>query len=321
MKEDGKTTSSSLSSISFPQLDKMREDDEKEAFSGYDAPRGAQGGSTGGNGGRIRPREGNIAGAGNLGDSDSFSDSDNSDSPPPDPRKILAHCREHWDNARKRKYDRRYTKLLKLFKKAKRGKNSGPRQRKPEKLGIDPFDSSSTDTERFIQDVEIKLTYLKDSLVDDMDKICLVIPLLQKAAKQWYQGIHSYISKDAAKHEGKPFDPNNVLRTWDGFRTQLIPGFGGQSDRDRALQEWSQLVMRPGRIDHFIDEMVRLANVLGYSGEFVKDKARIGMTANLRHGWAHVDPPQEYMEYLDRLLQTGHQLENLSSFNQIVTKE
>ena len=59
--------------------------------------------------------------------------------------------------------------------------------------------------------------------------------------------------------------------------------------------------MRPGRIAHFIDEMVRLANVLGYSGEFVKDKAHIGMTANLRHVWAHGDPPHRYMEYLDRL--------------------
>ena len=79
--------------------------------------------------------------------------------------------------------------------------------------------------------------------------------------------------------------------------------------------------MRPGKIDHFIDEMVRLANVLGYSGEFVKGKARMGMTANLHHVWAHVDPPQGYMEYLDLLRQTGHQLEDLSSFNQIVTKE
>ena len=128
---------------------------------------------------------------------------------------------------------------MKLFKKAKRSKNSGPRQRKPEKLGIDPFDGSSTDTQRFIQDVEIKLTYFKDSLVDDMDKISLVIPLLQKAAKQWYQGIHTYISEDAAKHQGKPFDPNNMLRTWDGFRTGLISSFGGHLDRDCALQEWS----------------------------------------------------------------------------------
>ena len=80
-------------------------------------------------------------------------------------------------------------------------------------------------------------------------------------------------------------------------------------------------MIRPGRIDHYIDEMVRLANVLGYSREFVKDKARMGMTANLRHVWAHVDLLQGYMEYLDRLRQTGHQLEDVLSFNQIVTKD
>ena len=172
------------SSISFPQSDRRSEDDEKEAFDGDEAPRGARGGNTGGNGGGIPPRDGNVAGAGDPGDSGSSSDSDDSDSPPPDPRKILGRCRAHCDDAKKRKYDKRYAKLLKLFKKAKRGKDSGPRQRKRERLGIDPFDGSSTDTQRFIQDVEIKLTYFKDSLVDNMDKISLVIPLVQKAAKQ-----------------------------------------------------------------------------------------------------------------------------------------
>ena len=115
------------SSISFPQSDRMSEDEEEdERFSGYDVPRGVQGGNTGGNAGGIPPRDGNVAGAGDPGDSDSFSDRDDSDSPPPHSRKILGRRKEHWDDARKRKYDRRYAKLLKLFKKAKRGRNSGP---------------------------------------------------------------------------------------------------------------------------------------------------------------------------------------------------
>ena len=131
----------------------------------------------------------------------------------------------------------------------------------------------------------------------------------------------TYIGEDAAKREGKPFDPKNVLRTWEGFRTWLISSFGGHSDHDRALNQWIQLVMQPGKIDHFIDEMIRLANVLGYSREFVKDKARMGMTVNLRHVWAHIYPPPGYMEYQDRLRQMGHQLEDVFSFNRIVTKE
>ena len=67
--------------------------------------------------------------------------------------------------------------------------------------------------------------------------------------------------------------------------------------------------------------MIRLTNVLGYSEDFIKDKAGISMTANLRNAWAHVSLPQGYMEYLDQLRQMGHQLEEVSSFNPIVTKE
>ena len=84
-------------------------------------------------------------------------------------------------------------KLLKLFKKAKRCKNSGPWQKKLERLGVDLFDGSMTDTQRFIHDVEIELNYFKDFLVDDMDEITLVIPPVQKATNPWYQDIHSYI--------------------------------------------------------------------------------------------------------------------------------
>ena len=41
------------SSISFPQSDRMSEDEKEEAFSGYEMPREAQGGNSGGNGGGI----------------------------------------------------------------------------------------------------------------------------------------------------------------------------------------------------------------------------------------------------------------------------
>ena len=71
------------------------EDEEDERFSGYDMPKGTQGGNTGGDGGGIPPRDGNVAGAGDPGDSDPFSDCDESNSPPPDPLKILGRCRAH----------------------------------------------------------------------------------------------------------------------------------------------------------------------------------------------------------------------------------
>lgn len=66
-------------------------------------------------------------------------------------------------------------------------------------------------------------------------------------------------------------------------------------DRNCALQDWNNLVMQPDKVDYFIDELIRLANVLGYSGNFVKDKARISMTATLRNAWALIRPALDYM--------------------------
>jgi len=67
---------------------------------------------------------------------------------------------------------------------------------------------------------------------------------------------------------------------------------------------------------------MRLALELGYSGNFVKDKARVGITTDVRNAWALETPlPDEYVEYINLLRQTGHQLEDVASFNRTVTKE
>jgi len=56
--------------------------------------------------------------------------------------------------------------------------------KKLEKFGVDPFKAESTDTQRLIQDCEIKLNYFRESLRKDWDKVILVIPLLQGPAKK-----------------------------------------------------------------------------------------------------------------------------------------
>jgi hypothetical protein len=89
-----------------------------------------------------------------------------------------------------------------------------------------------------------------------MDKISLVIPLLHGAAKIWYHSIHVYINEDTAIHDKRPFNPKNELRTWEGFRKRLKASFGGHWDSDRALREWNGLVIQPGKVDQFIDELV-----------------------------------------------------------------
>jgi len=80
--------------------------------------------------------------------------------------------------------------------------------------------------------------------------------------------------------------------------------------------------MKLGKIDHFCDELMRLALELGYSGNFVKDKARVGITTDLHNAWALKTPlPNEYVKYINLLRQTGHQLEDVASFNRTVTRE
>jgi len=67
---------------------------------------------------------------------------------------------------------------------------------------------------------------------------------------------------------------------------------------------------------------MRLALELGYSGNFVKDKARVGISTDLRNAWALKTPlPDQYVEYINLLRQTGHQLEDVAYFNPTVTRE
>jgi len=79
--------------------------------------------------------------------------------------------------------------------------------------------------------------------------------------------------------------------------------------------------MKAGKVARFIHELIRLAAVLGYSRELVKDRAHMGMTDVLNAAWSMKTPyPVAYMDYLDLLRQTGHQLEDASNFSYYGTK-
>jgi len=174
--------------MSIPRSNRIDEDSEEGSrFSGYDRPRLTRGRNTegnGGDGGRIPPTGGNVAGGGDPGHSNPCSDRDNSDSLPFDWRRILGTRKEHWDDPSKAKYDKRLGRLLKLRKRQRKDKRSAQKSNKSVRLGVDPFDGDPKDTQRFIQDVDIKLNYFRESLMDDMDKISLVIPLLRARAKK-----------------------------------------------------------------------------------------------------------------------------------------
>jgi len=78
--------------------------------------------------------------------------------------------------------------------------------------------------------------------------------------------------------------------------------------------------MQPGKID-FVDELIWLANELKYGGDYVKDKARVGMTTDLRNAWAMKTPhPEDNVDYLNLLRNTRHQLEDVASFNRTVVR-
>jgi len=67
---------------------------------------------------------------------------------------------------------------------------------------------------------------------------------------------------------------------------------------------------------------MRPALEFGYSGNFVKDKAHVGINTELCNAWALKSPlSDEYVKYMNVLRQTGHQLEEVASFNITVTRE
>jgi len=79
--------------------------------------------------------------------------------------------------------------------------------------------------------------------------------------------------------------------------------------------------MQPGKIDLFVDELIPLANPLKYGEDYVKDKARVGMRTDLCNAWAMRTPHSEdYVDYLNLLQNTGHQLEDVASFHRTVVR-
>jgi len=64
-----------------------------------------------------------------------------------------------------------------------------------------------------------------------------------------------------------------------------------------------------------------MALELGCSGNFVKDKAHIGVTTDLPNTWALKTPlPDDYVEYINLIRQTSHQLKGITAFNSMVKR-
>ena len=89
--------------------------------------------------------------------------------------------------------------------------------RKPDRLDIRPFDRKLEDFKGFSMDLESKFDYYQKSLRWDMDKIRLVMPLLEGDSKQWYETIHIFVNPHAAVRAGVVFNNRSSYCKWNTF--------------------------------------------------------------------------------------------------------
>ena len=112
-------------------------------------------------------------------------------------------------------------------------KKRGPH--KPDHLDIRPFDGDADDLNRFILDVESKFDYHHKALCQDMNKIQLIVPLLEGNVKTWYENIYININKHAATRQNVPFDKESVYRKWDTFFKLLLESFEQCMTHDESV--------------------------------------------------------------------------------------
>src|SRR5205807_1289103 len=125
------------------------------------------------------------------------------------------------------------------------------------------------------------------ALRKDIDKIQLIVPLLQGNAKKWYENIHVNINKYAAARQNVPFDKDSVYRKWDTFKL-LQASFRQRMTRNKSVLEWNRLHHCEGQIDNFLDQIIILAYATGYSGDMVIDKVKEGLMDTMQASWAIV---------------------------------
>ena len=76
--------------------------------------------------------------------------------------------------------------IQRLRRKLKSLEKKTRRPHKPDRLDIMPFNGDADDLHRFVLNVESKFDYHSKALSKDMDKIRLIVSLLEGKAKKWY---------------------------------------------------------------------------------------------------------------------------------------
>jgi len=184
-----------------------------------------------------------------------------------------------------------------------------------------PFKGDADDLERFIQQLEAIFDYHKQSFRKDMNRIDYVAPLLEGAARRWYDGIHPHINREAAMRKKMPFNKDSPWRKWSTFLQGMQTSFGGSLTRDKAVAEWETLRHYSGKIDVYLDKISQLMWQTGYSGEVIKDKIKKGLDKELRREWAKAHPkPEDVAGYIEHLRELGHAIENDYLYEKMLSK-
>ena len=242
-------------------------------------------------------------------------DPDPSDSDPGsgcDSDSSASDCGTEADNEHSRDVEIR--KLHCALKALKKIKKSQPQ--KPSRLDIRPFNGNPDDIQRFVLDIDTNFDYHRKALNKDMDKIQLLVLLLEGKAKKWYKNIHANINKHAAAQQGIPFDKKSSLRKWDVFFAHLQSSFGQSLTRDKSMLEWNRLRHRNGNIDYFLDRIHALMYATNYMGEMVINKIKEGLIDEMRRNWALVqNKPKPIMENMAALRALGHEIEQTDNYS------
>ena len=200
------------------------------------------------------------------------------------------------------------------MKALKKKKKSQPQ--KPSQLDIRPFNGDPDDMQRFVLDIETNFDYYGNALYKDMDKIRLLVPLLEGKAKKWYKNIHANINKHAAAQQGIPFDKKSSLQKWDGFFAHLQSSFRQSLTWDKSVLEWNRLRHRNGNKDYFLDRIHALMYATNYTDEMVIDKIKEGLTDEMRQNWALVqNKPKPVTEYMAALWAFAHEIEQTDNYS------
>jgi len=164
--------------------------------------------------------------------------------------------------------------------------------------------------ERFLLQCETKFRLEKRAFLLDIDRIWYAGSQMKDDAYGWFKTYRLNIDREEAIRITGSFTRSPRHETWLHFKGELRNSYGSRRHRDEAVAKWTKL-QHTGRIDSFLDELIRLRRITGYDGDIVKDKLRIDLNEELGRDWAKITrKPDNIDQQIDMVREMGHQIED-----------